>query len=166
MSFHVPGDLLDVQHLHLSSADHNVETLTQARIAWVRVGDLRRLAEAHPAINVALWRDALIDASIFREWVLNVGRRGSKARIAHMLCEFAIRCSTAGLSAPEGLHIPMTQEQIADATGLTTVHVNRSLRALRHDGAIGGDGRKFVITDWARLEEIAGFHAGYLHQAA
>lgn len=166
VSFHIPGDLLDIQHLHLSAADHSVETLTEARIAWVSVGELKRIAEAHPAINVALWRDALIDASIFREWVLNVGRRDAKARIAHMLCEFAVRRAAAGLGDPEGCPIPMTQEQIADATGLTTVHVNRSLRALREDGALNGDGGKFTITSWARLQDLAGFDPAYLHQAA
>ena len=100
VSFHMPGDILDLQHLLLSRADHNLQTITPARIASVPAADLRQLAQQRPAVNEALWRDTLIDASIFREWVLNVGRRDAKSRIVHMLCEFAARCDAAGLGSP------------------------------------------------------------------
>jgi CRP-like cAMP-binding protein len=166
VSFHMAGDILDVQHLQLPRADHNVETITAATVAWISSEPLRSALRQHPRLNDALWRDALIDASIFREWVLNVGRRDAKSRIAHMLCEFAVRHEAAGLGSPERFTLPITQEQIADATGLTPVHVNRSLQALRQSGVIEGSGREIRISDWQTMCEVADFDAAYLHQAA
>lgn len=166
VSFHVPGDILDLQHILLSRADHNLQTITEATFAWVPTAELKRLAQERPAIGEAMWRDTLIDASIFREWVLNVGRRDAKSRIAHMLCEFATRCQGAGLGSPERFDLPMTQEQIGDATGLTSVHVNRMLHELAQDGVISRRKRVVEITDWARMRRIAGFDPSYLHAAA
>ena len=166
VSFHMAGDILDLQHLWLSRADHTVQTITQAEIAWVPAATLKQLAQERPAIGEALWRDSLIDASIFREWVLNVGRRDAKSRIAHMLCEFATRREAAGLGAPERFELPMTQEQIADATGLTAVHVNRMLNELGMDGVIARNKREVEILDWARFRDIADFNASYLHLVA
>lgn len=166
VSFHLRGDLLDVQHLLLPVADHNVLTITEAEVAWIPKGDLIALTRKRPAIAEALWKDSLIDASIFREWVLNVGRRDAKARIAHMLCEFLARCEKAGLGSAQGFELPMTQEQIADATGLTPVHVNRMLRALAEDGVIVRDRRHIQVSDWRRLRMVAQFDPVYLHDAA
>ena len=166
VSFHMPGDILDLQHLLLWQADHNVQTITEASVAWVSISHLRRLAQERPAVNEALWRDSLIDASIFREWVLNVGRRDAKSRIAHMLCEFAARREAAGLGSPERFDLPMTQEQIGDATGLTSVHVNRMLHELARAGLIGRSKREVEITDWPRFREVADFDPAYLHTAA
>jgi CRP-like cAMP-binding protein len=166
VSFHIRGDLLDIQHLLLSRADHNVQTITPAHVAWIPRSELLSLAWERSAVGKTLWRDCLIDASIFREWVLNVGQRDAKSRIAHMLCEFAARCHAAGLGPPEALDIPMTQEQIADATGLSAVHVNRMLQALRADGAITRNMSKVRIFDWDTIRAIAAFDPAYLHEAA
>jgi CRP-like cAMP-binding protein len=166
VSFHMPGDLLDLQHLYLSIADHHVQTITPATVAWIPKQDLRALSQQRPAIADALWRDALIDASIFREWVLNVGRRDGKSRVAHMLCEFVARCETAGLGPAEGARWPMTQEQIADATGLTPVHVNRMLKALNADGVIERLRGGYWVKDWQGLKQAAAFDQTYLHAAA
>jgi CRP-like cAMP-binding protein len=105
----------------------------------------------------------LIDGSIFREWVLNVGRRDAKKRISHLLCEFAKRLDVAGLGTTSGYVLPMTQEQIADATGLTSVHVNRSIKSLEADGLIVRDKRFIGIPDWSRLRDLSGFSDLYLH---
>jgi CRP-like cAMP-binding protein len=166
VSFHLPGDILDLQHLKLPRADHSVEATTRAEVAWIPMEALNRLLRSHPALADALWRDALIDASIFREWVLNVGRRDARSRVAHMLCEFAARREAAGLGSPERFELPMTQEQIADATGMTIVHVNRTLKALTDEGAISRDGREVRISDWAQMQRIADFNPAYLHNAA
>jgi hypothetical protein len=109
---------------------------------------------------------ALVDASVFREWVLNIGQRDAKSRVAHMLCEFAIRREAAGLGSPERFDLPMSQEQVGDATGLTSVHVNRMRRALGEDGVIDRNKRDVRITDWKRLRDIAGFDPMYLHNVA
>ncbi len=166
VSFHLRGDILDIQHLLLERADHNVQAISEATIAWLPRARLLELATGRPAIGQALWRDCLIDASIFREWVLNVGRRDARSRIAHMLCEFAARCKAAGLGTGDCFDLPMTQEQIGDATGLTPVHVNRMLRALDEEGAISRVGRQMRIVDWNRMKSIADFDPAYLHAAA
>lgn len=166
VSFHLRGDLLDIQHLLLARADHSVETITPSTVGWIPKSELIALASERPNIGKALWRDCLIDASIFREWVLNVGRREAKSRIAHMLCEFAARCEAAGIGSVESFEMPMTQQQIADATGLTPVHVNRMLKSLDEDGALLRVGREFRILDWDRLRSIAAFDPAYLHAAA
>lgn len=166
VSFHMTGDVVDLQHLLFAKADHNVQSITSIKYARTPAKALRQLSQQSPAIAEALWRDTLIDASIFREWVLNVGRRDAKSRIAHMLCEFAIRREAAGLGSPERFDLPMSQEQIADATGLTSVHVNRMLRALGEDGVIARDKREVHITDWGRLRRIADFNPMYLHNVA
>ena len=165
VSFHVAGDLLDLQHLLFSRADHNIETITEAEVGWVPAGDLRQLAKDRPSIGEAFWRDTLIGGAIFREWVQNVGRREARPRIAHMLCEFATRCEAAGLGRREQTEMPMTQEQIGDATGLTAVHVNRTLKALRMEGLLRRHGRKIAVQDWDRLRSVADFDPAYLHAA-
>lgn len=166
VSFQVPGDLLDLQHMSFARADHNIEVITDAMIAWLPLDALEQLIMGHPAIGAALWREAMTEASIFREWVLNVGRRDGRSRIAHMLCEFVARCGAAGLGPQERLRLPMSQGHIADATGLTAVHVNRMLRALRAEGIIAGAGKDMRIVDLTRLRDVADFDPGYLHLAA
>jgi len=166
VSFHLAGDILDLQHLLFPRADHNVQAMSGATVAWLPVEALRTLSQESAAIGAGLWRDTLIDASIFREWVLNVGQREAKSRIAHMLCEFAIRREAAGLGTPEQFELPMTQQQIAEATGITAVHVNRMLQMLGADGVIQRDGRSFSIVDWKRMREVADFNPDYLHLAA
>lgn len=166
VSFHMPGDLLDVQHILLTQADHNVQTIGEAVVALIPAAALKRVARERSALNEALWRDSLIDASIFREWVLNVGRRDARSRIAHMLCEFAVRRRAAGLGEPERFEMPMTQNEIADATGLTSVHVNRMLQSLKEEGVLERNRGLIVIHDWNRLRDIADFDPEYLHAAA
>jgi len=165
VSFHVRGDILDLQHLLFPIADHNVQTLTESVVGWVPSRELRQLAHERPAIGDALWRDTLIDASIFREWVLNVGQRDARERIAHLLCEFAARGHAVGLGSAQGFDLPMTQAEIGDATGLTAVHVNRTLRVLKEQGVIAQDRRQLIVRDWPSLARIAGFHPRYLHSS-
>ena len=166
VSFHIPGDLLDIQHLLLGRADHTIEMITAGKVGWIPKGALQRLAQERPAIGQALWKDCLIDASIFREWVLNVGRRDGRSRIAHMLCEFAVRCEAAGMGSRDRFELPMTQSIIGDAVGLTAVHVNRILKLLGQEGALNRTRNEFVIEDWERLCSVADFDPTYLHQAA
>lgn len=166
VSFHIPGDILDLQHLLLSRADHNLLTITQATFAWIPAADLKRLAQERPRISEALWRDTLIDASIFREWVLNVGRRDAKSRVAHMLCEFAARREAAGLGSPEHFPFPMSQAQIADATGMDPVLVGRVLHVLEREGMLAARRPAVEILDWDRIRRVADFNPDYLHAAA
>jgi CRP-like cAMP-binding protein len=163
VSVHIAGDFVDLEGAFLSIADHNLQTLTRCEMAFVPREAVRELVLNHPRVGIAMWIDTLIDASIFREWVVNVGRRDGVARIAHLLCEFARRLEVAGLSDVSGYHLPMTQEQLADATGLTPVHVNRVLKQLMREGLITRTKREVTIPDWDRLRSVAGFNETYLH---
>lgn len=163
MSIHMPGEFLDLQNSFLEVADHNVQALTRCDIATVSVPALRKLAQEHPAVARAMWIETLIDAAIFREWIVNVGRRDSISRISHLLCELALRMEAAGLARDLRYEIPMTQEQIADCTGLTPVHVNRVLKELGRMGLIEREKRSVSILNWDRLQEIGDFNTRYLH---
>lgn len=166
LSLHLPGDFLDLQAMFLSRADFVVQTMSPATIARVPADALRALMQSHPNIGEALWQDTLIDASIAREWIVNIGRRGAMARIAHLLCEYAARRAAAGFAPRERFELPMTQEQIGDATGLTSVHVNRKLHDLEEIGVISRDRRDLHIRDWRRLMRIGDFDPAYLHAAS
>ena len=163
VSIHIAGDFVDLEGSLLAVADHNVQALTRCEVAVIPSHALIAFIDTHPQIGRAMWVDTLIDASIFREWVLNVGRRDARARIAHVLCEFARRLEVAGLADEEGYDFPMTQEQLADATGLTAVHVNRTLKALEKEGLLEREKRHVRIPSWERLRSVAGFNELYLH---
>ena len=164
ISFHVPGEFVDLQNNLLGVSDHNVQAFEGTEAAIIPGAALARLAAEREAVRLAMWTDTLVDASVLREWVVNVGRRSSRARIAHLLCELALRLRQANPSDDARLDFPVTQEQIADATGLTAVHTNRTLQTLRKDGLIQLTGRSLTVLDWKRLREAAGFDELYLHQ--
>lgn len=163
MSVHMRGEFLDLQNSFLGVADHNVQALTRCEIAAVPVSALRQLAQDHPRVGRAMWIETLIDGAIFREWIVNVGRRDSISRISHLLCEFALRLEAAGLAQDHRYEMPMTQEQIADCTGLTPVHVNRVLKELGRMGLIQREKRAVSIVQWDRLMQIGDFNTRYLH---
>ena len=166
VAFYMAGDILNLAHVLLPKADDNLQTTTKATVGWISTDRLRQVGRAHPRIAKAFAIDVLIDASIFREWVLNIGRRDAKIRVAHMICEFIARRKTLDTSSSFSMTLPFTQEQIADATGLTAVHVNRMLRALTDDGAFAHQSGTFMVADWRKLQTIADFNPRYLHQAA
>ena len=163
ISIHMASEFVDLQNGLLTVADHSVQTLTETEAAFIPRRAVEELMLGKPAIARALWIDTLIDASIFREWVVNVGRRDSRARVAHLLCEFSLRLEAAGLASNHNYELPMTQEQLADAVGLTSVHVNRVLKQLGEEGLITRDRRSIVIEDWKRMREAGDFNERYLH---
>lgn len=163
VAVHIPGDALDFQNLFLDVSDHSVQMLTRGQVAFVPRGDLQKLARSRAAVGHAVLVKILVEASIFREWVLNVGRRESRARLAHLLCEFAVRLEAEGLAEEYGYELPMTQEQLADALGLTPVHVNRTLKALESEGLIIRNKRVVSFPDWERLRKAGDFNQRYLH---
>jgi CRP-like cAMP-binding protein len=164
ISIHIPTEFVDLQNSLLGVADHNVQSLNHSEAAIVPREALMELMSSRPNVRQAMWVDTLIDSSIFREWVVNVGRRDSRARIAHLLCELALRLRNIGCGQDGRFDIPLTQEQIADATGLTPVHTNRTLQSLRKDGLIQLSGGTLSVLDWDRLEEVGDFDELYLHQ--
>ena len=164
ISFHIPGEFVDLQNGLLDVADHNVQSLSRCEVAVVPKPALLQLMANHPQIARAVWLDTLIDASVFREWVVNVGSRNARSRIAHLLCELVLRLRSAGLCDERGeCEFPLTQEQLADATGLTSVHTNRTLQALRRDRLISLSTNKLTVLDWDGLDEVGDFNERYLH---
>jgi CRP-like cAMP-binding protein len=165
LSIHLRGDLVDLQNSLLDQADHSVQALTAAEVAYIPHQAILELAALYPAVAQALWRDTLVDASMFREWILNVGQRNARQRVAHLLCELALRQEEAGLCKGPDYEWPMTQEQIGDATGLTSVHVNRTVGRMRTEGLIRINGRSLAIIDWPSLQRAGDFSRVYLHHA-
>ncbi|UDL94364.1 MULTISPECIES: Crp/Fnr family transcriptional regulator [Lichenihabitans] len=163
MSFHIPGDMPDLQSLYLGRMDHAVGTLVPSRVAFVSHAAVQELAREFPGIGAALWRDTLIDSAVFREWIVNVGRRSAIQRISHLLCELYLRFKVVGLAGNASFSLPLTQAEIGDATGLSTVHVNRTLQELRADGLIASQGKIVQILNWTGLQHISGFDQTYLH---
>lgn len=163
MSFHVPGDVPDLQSVFLSTMDHSLGTLTPNRVAFIPHEPLRDLIRQQPGIAERLWRETLIDASVFREWIANVGSRDAYTRIAHIICELFVRLRAVGLANGMKFDFPITQTEIADATGLSTVHVNRSIQQLRADGLITLERGMCHIPDFDALKQAGMFESGYLH---
>jgi CRP-like cAMP-binding protein len=163
MALHVPGDIPDLQSLHLKVLDNSIATICPCTVGFIQHEDLRRMCERHPRITAALWRETLVDASVFREWLLNIGRRESYTRMAHLLCEFLVRLKVVGLAEDGTFDLPITQVELADAIGTSTVHVNRVLQALRAEGLIETKSTQVTIPDWERLKEVGDFDPLYLH---
>lgn len=162
-SCHIPGDIPDLQSLFLHKMDHGLATLTRSRVALVPHPALLQLITAHTRLGLLLWRDTLIDGSIFREWMCSIGRRPALIRIAHLICELFIRYRTIG--ATEGTSMPfhLTQTNLGDAQGLSVVHVNRVIRELRQERLIEIAERRLTILDWDTLAALADFDEDYLH---
>ncbi len=163
LSIHMKGDLVDLQNSMLGFADHNVQMLSQGEIALIPFEMIRDLAYGMPDVGMAMWYETLVEGSIFREWILNIGRRDARARIGHLLCELAVRLEVAELGKQTEYDLPITQEQLADAVSLTAVHVNRTLKSLEKDGYISRTKRRITISDWHKLAGIADFQPNYLH---
>lgn len=162
VAMHLPGDFVDLHSLLLKRLDHDVVALNAVRVALVPHAILRRLTETEPHLARMLWLLTVIDGAIHREWT---GRLGHSAavRIAHLLCELHARFDVVGLAAPEGFALDLTQADLGDMTGLTPVHVNRTLRKLREANlAVVRDGYA-AIPDLRRLQEFAGFDRTYLY---
>jgi CRP-like cAMP-binding protein len=163
VAFLIPGDFCDLHVAILGHMDHGIVALTRCRVAYIPSAELDALTVNHNGLTKALWWATLVDEGVLREWILNVGRREAFERIAHLLCEMHARMQMVGLVDGNQLALPLTQEQLGDATGLTSVHVNRTLQRLRKDGLIEIGNGQLLIPDVAKLREAAGFTGSYLH---
>jgi CRP-like cAMP-binding protein len=162
-AFHIAGDIPDLQSLHLKVLDNSIITLTPCRVGFIQHEALRDLCRRQPRLAEAFWRETLIDAAIFREWMTNIGRREAYSRLAHILCEWVVRLQAVGLVQDHTCDLPITQNELADAMGITIVHVNRVLQALRGDGLITLNGGRLEVLDWEQLQQVGDFDPMYLH---
>lgn len=163
MELHVAGDFVDLHGFLLKRIDHHVGSMTPVKVALVPHDALRKITETHPHLTRMLWFSTLLDAAIHREKILSVGRRSAVSRLAHILCEMFVRLKVIGLARDDGYDLPLTQGDLADATGLTSVHVNRMLKKLRDEGLLTFRGGAVTIGDWDRLVRVAEFDPTYLH---
>jgi CRP-like cAMP-binding protein len=163
VSFSIPGDMPDLQSLHLKVLDNSISTISPCRVGFITHDDLRSICERYPRLAAAFWRETLIDAAIFREWVMNVGRREAYQRMAHVLCELLVRLRAVDLVEDHVCDLPITQSEFADALGVTNVHVNRVLQQMRAEGLIETQGTRLRVPDWDRLKEVGEFDPTYLH---
>jgi CRP-like cAMP-binding protein len=162
-SFHIPGDLPDLQSLHLHTLDHSLGTMTDATVAFVPHENIRDLMLRFPRLGALLWRDTLIDAAIFREWMVGMGRKSAYGRIGHLFCEMYAKLEAVGLASDHRCAFPVKQIDIADSLGLTNVHVNRVLQDMRAKGLITFRNGTLVVHEWNELVRTAEFDPAYLH---
>lgn len=160
----LPGDICDLHVTILARMDHSIMALTDTRIAFVAPQIMENLSIDRPQLGRALWRATLIDEAVLRSWIVNLGRRPAEERIAHLFCELHARLSLVGLVDNGHFSLPLTQEVIADSTGLTGVHINRMLQKLRNDGAILLKDGQLTILDVPKLAALANFDSQYLHR--
>lgn len=162
-AIHVPGDFVDLHSLMLQPMDHGVVTLSAANVVMVPHARLRRLTETHAHLSRLLWLSTLVDAAMHRRWLVASGRLSPVGRVAHLLCELFVRLQTVKLVEGYRFWLPMTQAQLSDAMGLSTVHINRTLQEMRRREMMSWSGADVEILDWEALKAAAEFDPGYLN---
>lgn len=163
LSFLLPGDLCDCAVFLLDRMDHALATMTPVRFSEIPPADFLHLTREVPDVADALALSELVTVAIQREWTLNLGQRSALERVAHLMCELYARLDAVGLVRDGGFAFPLTQPDLASATGLTPVHINRTLATLRREGMISLQRRWLQVHDIARLAEVAMFDPAYLH---
>ena len=165
LSIHIPGEIPDLQSLHLHRMDHDLIAVAPSTLGFISHTSMRALTRTNPNIAEVLWRDTLIDSAIFREWIVNVGQRPAASRLAHTVVELRRRLAVIGREAGDTFEMPLTQEQISEALGITPVHANRIIRQLRDDGIVDINRGRVTVLNEAKLADLAQFDDRYLHQS-
>lgn len=165
LSLHIPGEIPDLMSLFLHVMDHDLVALTTSTLAFIGHETLRRLHHRRPKVAEIFWRDTLIDAAMFREWIVNVGQRSAPARLAHVMAELRARLDVIGRVDGNSFDMPLTQEQLGEALGITAVHVNRVIKQLREEGIIEFQRGHAIVLNETKFLELADFDGRYLHQS-
>jgi CRP-like cAMP-binding protein len=165
LSIHIPGEIPDLMSLFLHVMDHDLSTLTPSTLGFIRHETLQKLHRRRPNVAEIFWRDTLIDAAMFREWIVNVGQRAAPARLAHVMAELRERLRVIGRADGNSFDMPLTQEQVGDALGITTVHANRVIGQLREEGVVDFHRGRVTVLDEAKFQQLADFDRRYLHQS-
>jgi len=163
VSLFLPGDFCDLNVYILKHMDHSIGAITRMKVAMITPEEMNALTTQRPRVTQALWWHELVTTAIQREWTLNLGQRTAYERIAHLLVELYLRLRTVGRARDNRCDFPLTQTDLAEATGLTAVHVNRTLQELRGDGLIELERRQLHILDLERLMDVSMFNPNYLH---
>lgn len=163
VSLQIPGDFVDLHSLVLRPLDHAVAAASTIQIARVPHEAIRTLLADHPRLAESLMWNIAIDGAISREWLANHGRRSAYEQLAHLFCELYFRMEWAGLVKDRSFEMPLTQIELSDLCGLSAVHLNRSLQALRRDGLILLENQRLTVLDIDELVRRADFDPAYLH---
>jgi CRP-like cAMP-binding protein len=164
MAFLMPGDACDLHVKLLAEMDHSIQAVTPAIVATVGRDEMSDLMHRHPNIATAMYSAQLVDEGIMRAWIVSMGRRSSTERVAHLICELYLRARNLKLTDQGEFALPLSQLILADALGMTAVHINRVFKDLRLSGAMALKRGSVTILDPVRLVQIAGFDENYLHR--
>jgi CRP-like cAMP-binding protein len=164
MAFLVPGDLCDLEVFVLEAMDHDIIALTETTCVLIPAKEIERLLTESSALTRALWWSTMTDSAVLREWIVNHGKREARERLAHIFCELLIRYRIVGVTDDDSIPFPITQEELAEATGMTPVHVNRMLSQLKAEGLIDlVNNKTLTVLDFERLKDVAQYDVNYLH---
>ncbi len=162
-SIHVAGDFVDLHSFLLKVMDHSVSALSNCTVVHFEHSDLETITRQYPHLTRLLWLSTLLDTAIHREWIVGLGRLSAFARLAHLICELYIRLKVIGAADDSGFVLPITQVELADALGISSVHVNRVLQEMRDEQLVVWKGARVDIVNWEKLSEAAEFDTRYLH---
>jgi CRP-like cAMP-binding protein len=163
VAYFVPGDLCDLRVFILKRMDHSIGALVASRVATISPENVLKLTHSYPTLTRALWWSTLVEEAIAREWIVNVGQRNALERMAHLFCELLYRFRAVGLNQGMSCTLPLTQVELAETLGLSSVHVNRTLQELRRKKLITLENGTLTIQDLDALKEISFFNPDYLH---
>ncbi|WP_198585856.1 Crp/Fnr family transcriptional regulator [Pararhizobium haloflavum] len=162
-AIHVPGDFVDLHSFLLARMDHSVAALTDCRVAMVPHTHLRELSQTQPHLTRLLWLSTLIDAAIHRRWIVTSGRLSAAGQLAHLICEMFCRLQVVEMVEEDSFRLPISQIELGDALGLSTVHINRTIRELRERDLIRWQNSQITIVNWTSLKRFAQFEPIYLN---
>lgn len=163
LGYFVPGDICDLRVFILEEMDHSIAAVTAAEVAVLPAEEIRQVTARFPRITTALWWATLVEEAISREWILNMGRRSAGERTGHLFCEIYHRLRAVGLADSGRFTFPVTQPELADALGLSVVHVNRTLQFLRRRGLVDIENGEVFLPDLEALEDYTMFNPRHLH---
>jgi CRP-like cAMP-binding protein len=162
-SFYIPGDTPSLETIHIDYMDNNLGAVVDSTVGIIAHEDLHQLMSERPKVLSLIWRESLIQAAVFREWLLRNSQLPAHSAMAHLFCEIFVRSRAAGRANGDSCDFPVTQEMLADALGLTSVHVNRTLQLLRETGIVDHKAGRLYVHDLERLAAVAEFDPHYLH---
>ncbi|MBE0453233.1 MAG: Crp/Fnr family transcriptional regulator [Roseovarius sp.] len=164
VDFHIPGDFLGLRSILFRTSDHSLEAVTRIEASEILASDILDAFARAPRLATAVLWAASRDEAMVVEHLVSIGRRSAEERMAHFLLELATRLALVGLGDRTGYDCPVTQYHLADALGLSAVHVNRVLRHLREEGLVTFQKGRVTFDDFGRLTTLATFDTAYLDQ--
>jgi len=163
VAYFVPGDLCDLRVFILKRMDHSIGAVVASKVATISPENILRLTHTYPTLTRALWWSTLVEEAIAREWLVNVGQRDALERTAHLFCELLYRFRAVGLNNGNSCTLPLTQVELAETLGLSSVHVNRTLQELRRRNLITLESGTLTIQNLDELKNLSFFNPDYLH---